>query len=250
MKTIGFSALMNIELLTPNRTPISFRRSKRALRMRLQIDGKGEVTLVAPWHSGESEIHSFFIRHRPWVQKHLDKVDKLKALRPTPQYQSNDIFYYFGEPLVLEVQPSDRKRTSIKVRGSQMIITLHRAIGKSEGIGSVKRAIREFYRKKAEEVIRDRLDHFNAHYGYRFNRVAFRDQKSRWGSCSRLRNLNFNWRLIMAPIEVIDYVVIHELCHLKEMNHSSRFWALVQKEVPDLQAPKKWLKENAVLLTI
>lgn len=240
---------MDFELATPNRTPVSFRRSKRALRMRLQINGKGEVTLVAPWHSGESEIRSFFIRHTSWVQRHLEKVEKLKTIRPTPRYQSNDIFYYFGEPLVLDVQPSDHKRTSIRVRESRMIITLHRAIGKNEGIGSVKKVIREFYRKKAEEVIRDRLDHFNEHYGYRFNRLAFRDQKSRWGSCSRLRNLNFNWRLVMAPIEVIDYVVIHELCHLKEMNHSHRFWALVGQMAPDHSKMKKWLRENAYLLT-
>ncbi len=229
---------------------IHFRRSRRAIRMRLQIDSLGKVTLVAPWFSTQSQIHSFADRHQAWLQKHLVRLERQKALRPTLRYRSGDQFYYFGEPLQLEILPSDLKRPSLKVREDRMIITLHRQIGKNEGTDSAKKVIRDFYRKKAEEVIRDRLDHFNAHYGFRFHRVAFRDQKSRWGSCSRAGNLNFNWRLIMAPIEVIDYVVVHELCHLGQMNHGSRFWALVEEVMPDHKAHRKWLKDNSILLSL
>lgn len=241
---------MSLELFTPDRTPVAFRRSKRALRMRLQIDGRGEVTLVAPRRSNEKEIRSFFTRHESWVVKHLGRVEKLKALRPVPRYQSGDTFYYFGEPLALEVSPSDLKRPSVRVRENRLCLTLHKEVGKQQGVLSVKKTIRGFYRKKAEEVIRDRLEHFNAHYGFRFNRVAFRDQKSRWGSCSRLRNLNFNWRLIMAPIEVIDYVVVHELCHLAQMNHSPRFWALVERTMPNHKTHRRWLRENHFMLNL
>ncbi|MBU0727650.1 M48 family metallopeptidase, partial [Patescibacteria group bacterium] len=72
---------------------------------------------------------------------------------------------------------------------------------------------------------------------------------SRWGSCSDRKNLNFNWKLIMAPIEIIDYVVVHEMCHLKQMNHSSKFWNLVAEKMPDYKELRKWLKDNRYLLT-
>ena len=130
-----------------------------------------------------------------------------------------------------------------------MVISLYRHVGKKDGKIAVKKVIEQFYRKKAEEVIHDRLQFFNEHYQFRYNRVTLRNQKTRWGSCSSRGNLNFNWRLIMAPIEVIDYVVAHELCHLKEMNHSSRYWALVEQAIPDYKKYRKWLKDNHYLLT-
>jgi hypothetical protein len=241
---------MDLKLKDFPQAPFEFRRSRRAIRMRIQIDRDGKISLVAPWFSTEAQISAFATQHQPWVIKHLHRIQGQQDLRPKPRYQTGDIFYYFGEPLRMEVLPADAKRPTLKVREDRMIITLHKAIGKNEGIGSVKRAIRDFYRKKAEEVIRDRLEHFNQHYGFRFHRVAFKDQKSRWGSCSRAGNLNFNWRLIMAPIEVIDYVVVHELCHLGQMNHSSRFWALVEEVMPEHKTHRKWLKDNSAFLSL
>ena len=86
--------------------------------------------------------------------------------------------------------------------------------------------------------------------GVSYGRVAIRDQRSRWGSCSAKGNLNFNWKLIMAPPEALTYVVIHELCHLIEFNHSPRFWALVQAQMPEYEIWKKWLKQHGGELTI
>ena len=215
----------------------------------MQMDNHGKLTLVAPWFVSERNIKIFINKHHGWIEKQWLKIEKLKILRPKFRYQTGDRFYYFGEPVILDVRPSDLKRPSIKIRNDRMIITLHRNVSKSAGIAAIKKVIQIFYRKKAEEVIRDRLEHFNEYYGFRYNRVTMRDQKSRWGSCSKLRNLNFNWRLIMAPIEIIDYVVVHELCHIKEMNHSHRYWALVAKSLPEHKKARRWLKENHYLLT-
>jgi predicted metal-dependent hydrolase len=235
--------------LNNQRIPFIFRRSRKAHRLRMQLDGHGKLTLVAPWYATENSIQIFLKKHHKWIEKHFFKIEKLKKLRPEFHYRSGDSFYYFGEPVTLDVSPSENKRPTIKIRGDIMLITLRRDISKSDGVSAIKKAIESFYRKKAEEVIRDRLEYFNEFYGFRYNRVTMRDQKSRWGSCSRLGNLNFNWRLIMAPIEVIDYVVVHELCHLKEMNHSPRYWALVEKVLPEHKKYRKWLRENHYLLT-
>jgi predicted metal-dependent hydrolase len=84
--------------------------------------------------------------------------------------------------------------------------------------------------------------------GVRYDRIAIKGQSTRWGSCSSKRNLNFNWRLMMAPPGAVDYVIIHELCHLKELNHSPRFWALVAQHCPDYRRWERWLKVNIARL--
>lgn len=110
-----------------------------------------------------------------------------------------------------------------------------------ESDADVRAAIRSALSARALVRIRERLDHYVPRIGRGPGRVTIREQKTRWGSCSSKGNLNFNWKLIMAPPEVLDYVVIHELCHLYEFNHSPRFWALVRAQMPDYEAWKKWL---------
>ena len=103
----------------------------------------------------------------------------------------------------------------------------------------------KWYRIRAKENIESRVKVFAAKIGESPNKVTIKAQKTRWGSCSSLGNLNFNWRLIMMPQKIIDYVVVHELCHLKEMNHSSTFWNRVEEIMPDYRNRRKWLKNNA-----
>ena len=97
---------------------------------------------------------------------------------------------------------------------------------------------------KAMEIIPERVRHFAPIIGVTYGRITIRNQKSRWGSCSEGKNLNFSWRLILMPIEVMDYVVVHELAHLKQMNHSQAFWEEVEKILPNYKEQRKWLKEN------
>ena len=103
-------------------------------------------------------------------------------------------------------------------------------------------------KKKAKKVIPERVEHYAKLAGISYNRIFIRLQKSRWGSCSVDGNLNFNCLLMLAPEDVRDYVVVHELCHRKEMNHSSAFWAEVARVVPDYREKERWLKENGPLL--
>ncbi len=100
------------------------------------------------------------------------------------------------------------------------------------------------YKKRAQGIIARRVAHYAGIMDVDYNRITIRDQKSRWGSCSTGKNLNFSWRLILMPIEVMDYVVVHELAHLKQMNHSKDFWAEVEKVLPNYKEHRQWLKEN------
>lgn len=99
------------------------------------------------------------------------------------------------------------------------------------------------YKKITRALVVERLKYFNQFYGFKLNRIAIRNQKSRWGSCSSDKNLNFNYRLCLLPADLADYIVVHELCHLAQMNHSQAFWQLVARTIPDHKNKEKLLKK-------
>jgi len=237
-------------IINQQRVPITVRRSPRAKRLSLQIEAeKPELILVIPRYALSMQINSFIRKQTPWIEKHWDQALKKVQRRPKRQCKDGDVYFYFGETLSLKLIPSVRWRPKIRVNGSNLEITLHKATTLPDGKKAIKKAVQEFYKKKAEEVIHDRLQFFNEHYNLKYNRITFRNQKTRWGSCSSAKNLNFNYRLMMAPIEIIDYVVVHEMCHLKYMNHSAAFWKFVAEKMPNHKELRKWLKENNYLLS-
>ena len=109
---------------------------------------------------------------------------------------------------------------------------------------SISEEVRREGIERAKRIFPERTAYFAKRMGVDYGRITIREQKTRWGSCSSKGNLNFNWKLILAPPEVLDYVVVHELCHLKEMNHSKAFWDEVGKVMPEYETYKLWLKEN------
>jgi predicted metal-dependent hydrolase len=106
------------------------------------------------------------------------------------------------------------------------------------------------YREAAKEYIPKRADYYADLLGVSYERIRVAEQKTRWGSCSSKGTLSFNWKLMLAPPKVLDYVVVHEVCHIKEMNHSPRFWKLVEELMPDYKEYRKWLKENGSTLQL
>ena len=141
-----------------------------------------------------------------------------------------------GRVCTLELRAGSR--VALNLRGDVCTLTLP----SPDDDGIVRASLKQALSHLALQRIRERLDYFAPRLGVTFGRVTIRDQKSRWGSCSSKNNLNFNWKLIMAPPEALDYVVIHELCHLIEFNHSPRFWRLVEAQMPDYEVWRKWLK--------
>jgi len=95
------------------------------------------------------------------------------------------------------------------------------------------------YKDKALEFAKERIEYFNSFYNFEFNRVSIKNQRTRWGSCSVKKNLNFNYKIVKLPQEMADYIIVHELCHLRELNHSSRFWNLVSEKAPNYKEIRK-----------
>ena len=154
-------------------------------------------------------------------------------------YKNGERFPYLGRDYALEIrQYPSYKKPGVMVEGDKLAVLIART---DDGV--VEKAVKEWYLSRAAAVIPERVGFYRNQMGEPIGRICIKDVKSRWGSCSSKRNLNFNWWLIMAPMEVLDYVVVHELCHLKEMNHSKDFWVLVEGILPDYKERRKWLRD-------
>jgi len=118
-----------------------------------------------------------------------------------------------------------------------------RSIGHNQGLGKNKKEYQKF-KKSAATLIKRRVEEINQYYQFPYQKISIRNQSSRWGSCSRKRNLNFNYKIALLPRKYMDYIIIHELCHLKEMNHSRRFWELVARQAPQYKQLRKEIRKK------
>lgn len=211
--------------------PVNFevRRSGRARRVRLVVGPEPRVEIVAPYGEPLGAMTDLLQPHRLWIFRHLETI-RLAAARPHP---SLDRLPYLGGEVRICLE-TDGNRQVILEDGVLRVCT-----AKGERPEPI---ILAWYREEARSVLRRRTEHWSQSLGVRYGRISIRDQRSRWGSCSSLGNLNYSWRLVLAPEEVLDYVVLHEVAHLREANHSTRFWALVEAGCPDYRRHRAWLR--------
>ena len=199
----------------------------------------GETRVYAPGYLPLKEADAVVKgRMDELIEMHRRLEMQLKENRLRHPVQEGSRICIEGQVYMLRRIPGSR--VTLKLEDENCILTLP----EPDDEASVRAALKQALSRRALRRIRERLDEYAPLLGVEFGRVAIRDQKSRWGSCSQKHNLNFNWKLIMAPPEALNYVVIHELCHLIEFNHSARFWSLVKSQMPEYEAWKKWLKAH------
>jgi len=204
----------------------------------LQALPEGETRVYAPKHMRLRDIDEMVRQNAERLEGMHAKLDRrLDEDRKSHPVSEGSRVSVEGSLLVLRLHKGN---THMEVSGDE----LHLWLQQPESEAAVRAALKSVLAVRALERIRERLNLYAPRIGGQYGRVTVRDQRSRWGSCSSKHNLNFNWKLIMAPNPVLDYVVIHELCHLHEFNHSPRFWRLVESQMPDYEAWKKWLKTH------
>lgn len=216
------------------------RVSARARAVRLVIRPERGLEVVTPHATSRSRVEQVLRDKAHWITTTLERVARETAAAAPPPLVSGMWLPLAGERVTLSISigaPVGRFRVRLVSE------TLHVTAADTQQ-ETLRAALEAWYRRHARTVFAERLALWNAHYGFPYGRVAIKEQKSRWGSCSRQGNLNFNWRLLLAPAPVLDYVVIHELCHLKELNHSPRFWQLVALACPDHAAQRGWLRRH------
>jgi predicted metal-dependent hydrolase len=194
--------------------------------MRLQISSGNELEVILPRGCQLKDAEDFILKKQVWVKKHLNK----KAVEPE--------YLFLGKQIqVKEYYHLFNKKHKITYKDGVLEI-----ISPEQSSVTVPELYNAWLRHSAQKYLSSRVRELAGRPGFRVNRISVRGQKTRWGSCSSGGNLSFNYRLMRHRHEVIDYVIIHELCHLKEMNHSEKFWKLVQAFCPDYKKLRKELK--------
>jgi len=214
-------------------------RSRRKT-VAVEITKDGEVLVRAPLRLARREVLAFVHQNHAWITRKLDQARARKGQITLRQFRDGEAFPFLGEQHRLRF-----------VAGADYLCKqngeFHLGIELSSRAGDL---FRTWYRARAREILEERVAHFALLMGLACRSVRITDARERWGSCSAAGTLNFAWRLTMAPPPIIDYVIVHELTHLVEMNHSRRFWERLGRILPDYARRRKWLRENEHLLTL
>lgn len=214
------------------------RTNRKTIVLCIQKDGS--LVVRAPHLADSRYIEKIVYKKRFWVAKKIKQVRQNSRVNVRKKFIQGENFLYLGK---------DYKLTIDNLASGKLFL-------KDEFIlpkicpGRAREEFRQWYRQKAKEKIRQRVDHYQSLIGGRYNKINITSARTRWGSCSAKGNLNFSWRIIMAPLWVLDYVVMHELIHLSERNHSRRFWTKVRTFSPDYKRAHNWLKEKGCFLCI
>lgn len=209
------------------------KRSSKSISLRISINHKGQVIVSAPKFFPEFMIRKFVQAQEAWIESNLAKVKKNQL--PV----KSDELYIFDKKYQVTINNTASKM-GISAKGDQLVVANLSAKSDSK----IQKQIEEFLKKTANKYIATRTAMLAKKMGITYNKITLREQSSRWGSCSSHGNLNFNWRLVHYPVPVIDYVIIHELAHRLEMNHSKKFWEIVKKQDSEYLIHKGQLRKK------
>ncbi|HEC59683.1 hypothetical protein LCGC14_1835450 [marine sediment metagenome] len=217
----------------------SSRRKTTALKIK-----NGEVTIHMPTRQSIAIARQFVEQKTPWIQQKLQH--QAHQTLPEKQFITGEILLFLGKPYSLQLISAERKTTVIK---TAQTIELHGRLN-SLSKTAIRTALLTWYKQQAELYLRSQSAFLSSQTGLSPRSIAIKTYKARWGSCRINGDIQYNWKLILAPPEIIDYVITHELCHLKQHNHSAAFWQLVQTHCPQFKTARLWLKNNGASLEI
>lgn len=224
----------------------SVKKSKRKT-ISIAVLQDGEVVVHAPNFVSEATIGDILSKKQSWIVekrnkivKQMETMDRFNYL----SYEDGSNLLYQGTlyPLFI-IEDTKYKKPKVVFDNEQFYI-----YGNNSSYSEKREALRLWYREQARGKIIERISYYDKIIGVNYGTIRIKEQKGCYGSCSSKGNLNFNLKCILAPPEILDYVVVHELCHLKYFNHSEQFWSLVSSVLPDYKQRRAWLKEMGTLL--
>lgn len=217
-------------------------KSKRKT-IELSINEKKEIVIKAPNNCSNEYIYEFLKDRQKWITKRLELIEKRISTRHYLEFNTGERLFYLGKPYPLVVEEHKENRIAVGFEQGEFKLVLPTYLKGEAKREAAKDIILQLYKKMARNIFKERTEFYSKLIGVTVNRIFIKEQKTLWGSCSSKNNINYNWKLIMAPLEVLDYVVIHELCHIIHRNHSKDYWQEVEKYMPQYKEKLKWLKE-------
>ena len=210
------------------------KRSDKATIPRIDIDLNG-VRVILPRNS-EINPERFLDQKSIQVIENIQKYKEYKKKIPERKFQQNEKYPFLGTKHTLTITEDTNKPIAQNKN-------IHLPLKQTQQNG-IKNTLKKFYKKEARKQIKKYLNKYS-HLNLDYNQLKLKNQKTRWGSCSSKNNLNINWRIVMAPPEIIEYIVVHELIHLEEKNHTKKFWSKIANTLPDYKKRAEWLEKNS-----
>ncbi|HET6521805.1 MAG TPA: SprT family zinc-dependent metalloprotease [Geminicoccaceae bacterium] len=242
--------------LTVGATAIAYevRRSRRATRGRIVVAPRG-VAVVVPPGTPDARVREIVEDRRLWIAERWTALQRTLAAHPgtAARFETGATIPYRGRPVPLRlVARPDHGGGARVTYADGFVVELPARIGDDEGArdGIVEGALRLWLRRRARADALELTARHGPPHGLVPRSVRIKDQRTLWGSCTARGDVNLNWRLVLAPPEAFEYVVVHELCHLRERHHGPAFWRLVGDVLPDFAPRRRWLRDHGPLLTL
>jgi predicted metal-dependent hydrolase len=220
-------------------TPDEIIRTKRR-SIALIIERDGRLIVRAPKRVSSEIIEKLIAQKEKWIRTKQKSAKETHAAVKPKTYAAGEEFLYLGTTYPLEIV--DNHKPSLVLNGTFQL--------SRSALPKAPQVFERWYRQQALKVFSERVEWYAKQHGYSYAKIRITSAQTRWGSCSSRGTLSFTWRLIMAPIAIIDYLVVHELVHLKVKNHSKTYWAVVRAIMPDYQDRVNWVKKNGHLLSL
>jgi predicted metal-dependent hydrolase len=239
--------MQEIQILDKTFNFIIKRSSRRSLSMKFL--SSDELQVNSPRFMPDFLIKQFIHKNTTWIEKHVEFMQKQTQDSFFPTFEDNSEIPFFGEKIPLKITTDERaKIPRLYFPKNTFHAVVHPDITQKQRKKQLNKLFRDWFMDHTKEKIHERVENYAQKMNARYKNIRIKDVKGHWGSCSSKKNLNFNYRIAMLPNEAIDYIVVHELCHLTEMNHSTRFWTLVEEWIPDHKKIRAELKKRSISL--
>lgn len=224
------------------------RRKRLGSSTSISVKPGGRVVVTAPMWVPIFVIKKFVEDKADWIRTSLKKYPQAKKLN---SFANGDKLLYFGQEIELEIQITESpSRTKFEYINDKFVTVISNIHKEDKFHQEIRTSMERWYMQQGIAVITDKVNKFSSVIGVEYSKITIKKVSSIWGSCSFRNSLSFSRKLIMAPHDIVDYVVIHEVCHMVHRDHSSRFWGLVYKLDPNYRQHRQWLKTNSHLLSI
>ncbi len=221
-------------------------RSRKRKHARIKVQDC-QVFVVVPESTRDERIQQLLKQKNRWINEKLKVQASVPPVKPK-EYVSGESFAYLGRNYRLKV--INEKPEPVKLNKGRFMVQVPVDISEERRTQRIQDKLTRWYKEHALQRLTEKTERYAGIVGVQPKSVGIKSFKSRWGSCSKQGNIQYNWRIIIAPHHIVDYVVVHELCHMIHHNHSDKFWRLVESVLPEYQQDKEWLKLNGRLLTI
>jgi len=240
------NSIFNLHIIGCKEMELSYvvvRSKKRKKTISLHVKANGTAVVYAPHRTPIPDIDKFFKEKESWLWRKIRENGERQKEIKAKKYVTGEIFFCLGEPYPLKIEAPALGCDKLALFCGQFVLA-------SDKVSQGRELFIDWYRKRAQEYIGERVDHFSHALKLIPRGIKISNARCRWGSCSQDNQVYFSWRIIMAPCSVIDYLVVHELAHMKEKNHSGLFWGLVGNTITDYKKQRSWLKDNGHTLDI